>query len=90
MPLGTTTPPFTLLNLYRILSSCVKSKLEFNVSVNVFCAPDAEPLGLIAFAIPASFLIPNPGLLSLYDHLEVLILLFFLLSRYHFHEDMRI
>ena len=65
VPLGTTTPPFTLLNLYRILSSCVKSKLEFNVSVKVFCAPDAEPLGLIAFAMPDSFLIPNPGLLSI-------------------------
>ena len=43
VPLGTTTPPFTLLNLYKILSSCVKSKLEFNVSVRVFCAPVAEP-----------------------------------------------
>ena len=31
----------------------------------MFWAPDAEPLGLIAFAIPDSFLIPNPGLLSI-------------------------
>ena len=41
VPLGTTIPPLTLLNLYKILSSCVKSKLEFKVRVKVFCAPDA-------------------------------------------------
>ena len=48
-----------------MLSSCVKSKLEFNVRVRVFCAPDVEPLGLTAFAIPDSLRIPNPGLLSI-------------------------
>ena len=43
----------------------LNQNLEFNVSVSVFCAPVADPLGLIAFAIPDSFLIPNPGLLSI-------------------------
>ena len=47
-----------------ILSLCVKSKLEFNVSVNVLSAPLSVPEGLIAFATPFSSLIPNPGLLS--------------------------
>ena len=64
VPLGTTTPPFTLLNLYRILSSCVKSKFESNVSSKVLDAPVAAPAGLTAFATPPSFLIPKPGLLS--------------------------
>ena len=31
----------------------------------MFCAPVAEPLGLIAFAIPDSLRIPKPGLLSI-------------------------
>ena len=35
------------------------------VNVKVLIAPVAEPLGLIAFAILDSFLIPNPGLLSI-------------------------
>ena len=64
VPLGTITPPFTLLNLYKILSSCVKSKLESNVSDKVLIAPVESPPGLIAFACPDSDLIPKPGLLS--------------------------
>ena len=64
VPLGTTTPPFTLLNLYKILSSFVKSKLESNVNDKVLDAPDGSPAGLTAFATPESFLIAKPGLLS--------------------------
>ena len=52
------------MNLYKILSSCVKSKLELSVNVKVLIAPVAAPLRLIALATPASFLIPKPGLLS--------------------------
>ena len=64
VPLGTTTPPLTLLNLYRILSSWVKSKLESKVRENVLLAPDDAPAGVIALATPPSLLIPNPGLVS--------------------------
>ena len=64
VPLGIITPPLTLLNLYSILSSCVKSKLVSKVKDKVLIAPLESPPGLTAFACPASDLIPNPGLLS--------------------------
>ena len=41
--------------------SCVKSKLESNVSDKVLIAPVTSPPGLTAFACPASDLIPKPG-----------------------------
>ena len=77
VPRGTMTPPLILLNLYKILSSCVKSNTEvkFNdkVSVASDCAPfDPDPSGAIAFAEPPTSLIPNPGLLSVsYTHLTL-------------------
>ena len=63
VPRGTTTPPLILLNLYRILSSCVRSKLEVkfndNVSIASVCAPfDPDPSGATAFATPPTSLIP--------------------------------
>ena len=63
------TPPLILLNLYKILSSCVRSKTDvrFNdkVSVASYSTPfEPDPSGATAFATPPTVLIPKPGLLS--------------------------
>ena len=68
VPLGITTPPLILLNLYKILSSCSISKLEVKLNEKVSCAfvspPDGET-ALAAVGFPASGLIANPGRLSI-------------------------
>ena len=47
-----------------MLSSDVKSKLEFKVRVKVLIAPVVAPDGLTALAAVPTDLIPKPGLLS--------------------------
>ena len=65
VPRGIIIPPLILLNLWRILSSCVKSKLESSVNDNSLPAKDSAPLGETAVAVPLTSLIAYPGLLSI-------------------------
>jgi hypothetical protein len=64
VPLGRIHPPLVLLNLYSMLSSTSKSKTESSDRVRVDEAILSTPAGEIAFAVPPSSLILNPGLLS--------------------------
>ena len=64
VPRGTITPPLILLNLYKILSSCVISKLDVKSSDRVVCAAVSAPEGDTAVAVPLTSLTAKPGLLS--------------------------
>ena len=56
VPRGIIIPPLILLNLYRILSSCVRSKLELSVRVNSDPAKVSAPPGATAVATFATSL----------------------------------
>ena len=64
VPRGSITPPLTLLNLYKSLSSWERSKFEFRVSPNSVDATVCAPAGETALA-PRLSTIPYPGLLSI-------------------------
>ena len=64
VPLGIITPPLILLNLWRILSACVRSNTELEVRENSVVAFVSAPLCDTAFAEVPDALIAYPGLLS--------------------------
>ena len=57
VPRGTTTPPLILLNLWRILSACVKSNTELEVRANSVVALVSAPACDTAFAVTPDALI---------------------------------
>ena len=57
VPLGITTPPLILLNLWRILSACVKSNTELEVRANSVVALVSAPACDTAFAVAPDALI---------------------------------
>ena len=64
VPLGTITPPSVLLNLYKSLSSWVKSKLVLTSKLKS-ASENVVSSGFSTTATPPLFLILKPGLLSI-------------------------